>query len=289
VSLKRILYESDLLAFGDFNCPPDAPLWRELNTIDRGPCAVFPATSVVIRHLGRRAVLANPNHVIFYNRGQSYERRLHDPSGDRCLFVRLHPRLLVGVTGGRDGLPFACGPSSARAYLAQHLVISHLRAGKRDPLFIEEALTLAVGRVVADSVTFHQIRGRSQRTATSATHHELVESAKLLLSAHLTERLPLRFFARALFTSEFHLARVFRSATGFSLHQYRNQLRLRCALERIAAQDVPLSSLAHELGFASHSHFTDSFRQVFGVPPSLAARWLTTGELRDARAIVDAR
>lgn len=285
--MKTILYESGLLAFGEFNCLPDAPLWRELNTIDRGPCAVFPATSVVIRHLGRRPVLANPNHVMFYNRGQSYERRLHDPTGDRCFFVRLHPRLLAAVARGRDALPFACGPSSARVYLAQHLVMSHLRAGKRDPLFIEETLALCVGRVVANSFAIHRIQAPSARTATSANRHDLVESAKQLLSAHLTDRLPLRFFARTLFTSEFHLARVFRGTTGFSLHQYRNELRLRYALERIAAQDVQLSSLAHELGFASHSHFTDSFRQVFGFPPSLVARWVTSGDLRDARAVLE--
>jgi AraC-like DNA-binding protein len=73
--------------------------------------------------------------------------------------------------------------------------------------------------------------------------------------------------AGRLHTSEFHLARLFRAHTGFTLHGYRNQLRLRLALERIPAED-DLTALAHELGFSSHSHFTDAFRALFGAPPA---------------------
>ena len=62
-------------------------------------------------------------------------------------------------------------------------------------------------------------------------------------------------------------ARVFREETGFSLHGYRTQLRLRLALDALAA-GREIGELAHDLGFASHSHFTDSFRRVFGVAPS---------------------
>jgi AraC-like DNA-binding protein len=32
-----------------------------------------------------------------------------------------------------------------------------------------------------------------------------------------------------------------------------------------------LTALALELGFASHSHFTDTFRRAFGVAPSAVA------------------
>jgi AraC family transcriptional regulator len=285
--MDRVLYESDVLAFAEFHCPAGAPRWLELNTIESGPYVVFPGTTVVIRHVGGTAILANPNHVMFYNPGQRYQRSLRDPSGDRCFYIDLGPRLLAELTGGRDHLPFTHGPSFAGAYLAQRLVFSHLRSRRPDPLFVEETLAFAAGRVIADAFAVHRVRRRSRAT-TFAAHRELVESAKELLSTRLTERVPLRFFAQTLHTSEFHLARVFRSTTGFSLHQYRNQLRLRYALERLAAQDVPLHVLAHELGFASHSHFTDAFRNVFGVPPSALRCGLSPSDLRGLRRIVEA-
>ena len=69
-------------------------------------------------------------------------------------------------------------------------------------------------------------------------------------------------------TSAFHLARVFRSETGFSVHGFRQALRLRSALDRLSAHRDDLTALALELGFSSHSHFSERFRNEFGVPPS---------------------
>ena len=73
----------------------------------------------------------------------------------------------------------------------------------------------------------------------------------------------------------FHLARVFKARTGFSLHAYRNQLRLRAALERLAEPGVDLIDIALDLGFSSHSHFTETFRRSFGKTPSAVRQEIT--------------
>ena len=74
--------------------------------------------------------------------------------------------------------------------------------------------------------------------------------------------------ARRLHSSAFHLARVFRAETGFTVHGFRQSLRLRSALERLSDHRNDLTALALELGFSSHSHFTERFRNEFGVAPS---------------------
>jgi AraC-like DNA-binding protein len=61
---------------------------------------------------------------------------------------------------------------------------------------------------------------------------------------------------------------VFRAETGFSVDRYHRALRLRAALERLPAHGGRLSALALDLGFSSHSHFSDTFRREFGVAPS---------------------
>jgi AraC family transcriptional regulator len=53
-----------------------------------------------------------------------------------------------------------------------------------------------------------------------------------------------------------------------TLHLYRNQLRLRTALESLAHRHTDLSDLALALGFSSHSHFTETFRRAFAPTPS---------------------
>jgi AraC-like DNA-binding protein len=52
------------------------------------------------------------------------------------------------------------------------------------------------------------------------------------------------------------------------MHAYRTHLRLRLALDRFADPDADLGTIALELGFNSHSHFTGAFRSVFSATPS---------------------
>jgi transcriptional regulator GlxA family with amidase domain len=109
----------------------------------------------------------------------------------------------------------------------------------------------------------------ARRARTRAEHAELAEAAKELLSERMTQRLSLRELAAALFVSPFHLARVFRAQCGFSLAGYVHGLRLRAAVDRLAAEpNTDLSRLAVDLGYCSPSHFSDRFRSAFGRPPS---------------------
>ena len=98
---------------------------------------------------------------------------------------------------------------------------------------MEESVTEAVGLAIERAHAFHGLRGKG-REATRAAHREIVDQTKELLAARFRERLTMGEIAAAIGVSRFHLSRVFRSSTGFSLHGYRNQLRLRAALERIA-------------------------------------------------------
>jgi AraC family transcriptional regulator len=97
---------------------------------------------------------------------------------------------------------------------------------------------------------------------------DLAEAARAVVASRFDEPLSLPIIARLVETSVFHLARVFRGMTGTTLHAYRNQLRLRAALERVADPGSDLLSVAIDLGYSSHSHFTEAFRRTFKVTPS---------------------
>jgi len=95
-----------------------------------------------------------------------------------------------------------------------------------------------------------------------------VRDAKELVVADPASRASLRDVAEAVGTSPFHLARVFRAETGWSLHGFRTQLRARLAADAILAGADDLTDLSLRLGFCSHSHFSNVFRRVFGRSPS---------------------
>jgi AraC-like DNA-binding protein len=72
--------------------------------------------------------------------------------------------------------------------------------------------------------------------------------------------------------SPFHLSRIFRLTTGLPLRQYVRRLRIVLAADRLRRGDDDLTSLALDLGFYDHSHFTNTFRREWGVPPSRIRR-----------------
>ncbi len=65
----------------------------------------------------------------------------------------------------------------------------------------------------------------------------------------------------------FQLVRAFKRWAGSPVHAWVLDLRLRLSLERVAS-GTDLSTVALDLGFATHSHFTTAFGHAFGVTPS---------------------
>jgi AraC family transcriptional regulator len=74
--------------------------------------------------------------------------------------------------------------------------------------------------------------------------------------------------AKVVGASPFHTCRVFRRRTGFTLHAYLTEQRLRRALTLLEEGQTDLRALAAALGFSSHSHFGAHFRAAFGATPS---------------------
>lgn len=289
--MQELVFEGDRIVLGEFHCWPDDPRWSRENRAEEGHFVVFPGTSVVIERAGE-PVVATPNHVMFYDRDQSYRRRLVHPHGDHCVFLLVDEVLLAELAGRRGGgfrFPVGHGPVEPATYLLHRLLLRAARERRADGLLVEETLYRVVGEALASGLRLagHKSR-RGERPATRDAHGDLVEATKELIARRLDERLTLGEIARGVHSSPFHLARVFRQRTGFSIHGYRNQLRLRSSVDRLFDPDVDLALLAARLGYSSHSHFTDSFRRAFGPPPSAVRRAGRSGDLVEVSTILEA-
>ena len=269
---SRVLLQMPELTLGDFACASGDRMWDEVNDIGPSPHVVFPRTHVLIAQDGAQPLLATPNHVVLYRPHQRYRRGLRDARGDRSLWLAVSPEVFERAPSG------PAVPSDARTYLLAVTLARHLASETPDRLVAEEAAV----RLLGDAFGARDGHAPARRARTQRAHAELAEAAKELVTARMAERLSLAAVAAALHVSPFHLARVFRQRTGFSLSGYVHGLRLRAAVDRLSADPgTDLSRLAVELGYYSPSHFCDRFRAAFGRPPS---------SVRDAqpRTIVEA-
>jgi AraC family transcriptional regulator len=72
-----------------------------------------------------------------------------------------------------------------------------------------------------------------------------------------------------------HLARDFRRRFGCTVGHYIRQRRVEFACHRLTSSWRSLSEIALDAGFADQSHFTNTFRQLVGMPPgAFRARFL---------------
>ncbi len=297
-AISKIIFDNDLIRVGAFRCPP----WY-LHFTDTGPIQgyliVFPRTGVCITHAGGAPIVADPNVVMFYNHHQLYRRHKLSERGDLCDWFAFKPQVIIEALHRfetavveRPDKPFCFthGPSDSHIYLLQRLVVKHLTDSTvPDPLFIEETMLYVLGKVIENA---YRVRGHDSNQSVSETQREhatLTNEAQTILSTRFQERLSLTELAGELYSSPYHLCRVFRQQTSYTIHHYLSQVRLRTALEYVEQGETDLTRLALDLGFTHHSHFTQAFRQTFGLPPSSLKAPLSSRHLGEMSKILIAR
>jgi len=284
------LFRGELFAVDDWRCAgDDTPRRRE----EWGPddCVVVTRRGAWELETEGNARLADALTATLWNRG-AYRVRHPIGGGDECTVFRLTEegtRALRELP--RPGLPrgraqtFAGGsrPIDGRAYLLHRHALAAARAcpGASDPLGVEEPALGFLHRVTGGA-TGERARADSGLRHTS----RYVDRARDLIARDFRESLTLARMAREVGCSPFHLSRLFRRATGTTLHRAVVRTRLRDALERLLDEPGHLSAIALAVGFASHSHFADAFRAEFGCSPSQARVRLG---VRGRRAIPAAR
>lgn len=88
------------------------------------------------------------------------------------------------------------------------------------------------------------------------------------IDAHLGEDISLKALAREAGLSRHHFAKAFKAGLGMSPHRYIGERRVHRAKELLLDRSRSITDVALDLGFASHSHFTDTFRKATGITPS---------------------
>lgn len=272
---SRTLVKTAQVTVGQFRCAPSAPNFRGAGAIT-AHTFVFPRRGVWIQHEGARPFVADPTRITLYNPGQPYERRALDPEGDHSDWIALSADIVRDVVAGRDRraanspdrvLRHAHAPSHADLYLTQRRLHEYLqRTATPDLLLVEEtAVALFAGTIAS---LYDHVQGAAPlRGALSRRQRDAVEAACAYLNRTFSENQTLGTIAQAVGTSVFHLCRIFRRGTGLTVHEYRHHLRLRHSLERLS--DTPdLLTIALDLGYSGHSHFTAAFRRHFGDVPS---------------------
>jgi AraC family transcriptional regulator len=227
---------------------------------------VFPYRGVYLRHVGSDQAVADANHVLFFNGGETYQVSHPIAGGDASLSLGLSEPLLRelapdSLLNDRERLGFRRQHQRIDPRTQALVALLRHRLGSRiiEPLEAE-GLVLALACRSLGPRTSHEPRATHAR-------RRLADRVKILLASDLSRRWTLADIAAEIRGSPVYLTQVFQQVEGIPLYRYHLRLRLARALHLIPRSD-DLSALAADLGFSSHSHFAAAFRQAYGRTPT---------------------
>lgn len=251
------------------------------------PRLVLPRRGLFGCQTGGERHLVEAGCLLLLESDDSYRFSHPTDGGDDCTLISFVPDLWKETVGARTlRQRVARLPSVAQYQCALFYRIASRHA--------HDALTLEELGIQLATALLELLVNQPDRTPpllgprAAARHRRLAEAASACVAANYRNHDGLDAIGRQVYSSPFQLARVFREQTGITLHRYRGRLRLAAALTALGEGCDDLTALALRLGYASHSHFSDSFRATFGCSPSAARALLTRATLAEMRKILEA-
>jgi AraC family transcriptional regulator len=231
---------------------------------------VFPYRGIYLRHVGTDQAVADANHVLFFNADEGYQVSHPVAGGDASLSMTVPDAVLAELAPppllnerGAMGFRYQYLGIDARAQALVAVLRHTLTNGTAETLEAESLALTLVSRSLGPRT--------AKKPGATRSHRRLADRVKVLLANDLSRRWSLGEIAREIRGSPVYLTQVFQLTEGMPLYRYHLRLRLARALDLITRYD-DLSSLAAELGFSSHSHFSAAFKQAYGRSPTAFRR-----------------
>lgn len=180
--------------------------------------------------------------------------------------AKLHPLVRAAL----ENKPQPSGPAAAMRLTAdQQQIVATLRQppvyAAAQPMWYQcKALELAVTFFFQPPPEEEFFCTRQHRLA-----QERVEQVIFLLKQKLAEPFSLEELGRKIGCSPFYLSRTFSNQTGQTISQYLRRLRMDKAAELLRLGELNVTEVALEVGYASPSHFSQTFHETFGCCPGL--------------------
>ena len=280
---RRTLFEGEALQIGLFEVRPTSDACgdverQSLHALVLPFCGLFSKHENPTRH-----VTGTPSHAIYFAPDAPYRISFPGSIGDRAITLRFGETLALEQVHGTDGLA-SQGLLPARAMMLRNLLYTRLVRGEADGLEAE-ALGLDLLDLSLQSVRPEKLPVRRYAQARRARALERVKEA---VAQAPSDKWTIARLARVANLSPFHLCHVFRETAGTSIYDYVTRERLARTLDAVL-DGADLTSIALDAGFASHSHFTARFRNLFGCTPAALRRVASTPRIAEFRKIMTAR
>lgn len=206
---------------------------------------------------------------------------VHIKSTGRSVFVMMDEKI-TSLAALEQGCPGEMKPNWAHGVddpflreLILELMNEHAQGGEKNFGYIESLIhSLAaqmIRRYSSDRLlpTFSNSGGLSPST---------LKKAIGFIHEHLQDDISIGNLADVVGLSTAHFARMFKSSTNMSPHQYILLCRINKAKKLLMNRSLSLAQISSSTGFCDQSHFTRSFQKIMKTTPSSYAKSFRSSE-----------
>lgn len=206
----------------------------------------------------RQEIECKPLTLTFRPAGEIHEDKFHNQDV-RVFTIEIPPRWIERLRQDSIRLEHSINfQSGAAATRLSERIFRETRHTDFASALIVEGLTL---EIMAETAR-HSARGPERKIPL------WLERARELLDARFAENLTLDEIAAAVGVHPVHLASVFRQKYQCTVGEYVRRLRIDFACREIRKENLPLSMIALEAGFANQGHFSSTFKRHTGLTPA---------------------
>ncbi|MDO4261017.1 MAG: response regulator [Eubacteriales bacterium] len=133
----------------------------------------------------------------------------------------------------------------------------------------QQALRLGVCDILSKPVDMEQLKAAISRAiGWKFTTNETVNVMLEYIHAHYQEGLELEDLSRVTYSTESHLARLFKKYMGVTILSYVHRLRIEEACRLLASHECDIQETAFRVGYASLNNFYKYFKRYMGKTPA---------------------
>lgn len=220
---------------------------------------------------GRRFGLM-PGDLLFVPQGCIHRPEIDADADYERIVLYIRPSYLRSLSGTsdletcfhqvRESLNFAARPDIRKSEL--YRLLRELEAAPEDHGFGSELLTQSLFLRLMVELT--RTMQQHELSYVAAGKDPRLDAVLRFLNDNLTEALSVDALAAHFHISKYHFMHRFKSATGYTVHQYLSSKRLLLARERIEAGESP-TQVCFACGYNDYSAFSRAFRKQFGISP----------------------
>lgn len=134
---------------------------------------------------------------------------------------------------------------------------------ERERALLFELFLLAVNRLCLEEE-------REKRSRPGAIYNPKVMDLLAYLREHLFEEISIDALAETFYISKYHMMRLFKQETGYTIHRYVTEKRIAAAREKLL-EGLSAAKVSEECGFQDYSTFLRAFQSCVHMTPTAFA------------------